>query len=76
MKAHKAIRRLEKISALITDVSDRYTAANPDISAMLQAAQTAVTSASKAIGSEPPTPKKARPSTKKSTAVKKANKKK
>ena len=49
MKANKALKRLAKIEALISDVAERYSSA-PHIREMLQDAQAAVTRSKEALG--------------------------
>ena len=48
MKANKALRRLAKIEALISDVAERYSSA-PHIRKVLQDAKAAVTRAKEAV---------------------------
>jgi hypothetical protein len=49
MKANKALKRLAKIEALMSDVTGRYSASAPHIREVLQAAKTAVTRAKEAV---------------------------
>jgi len=49
MKANKALKRLNKIEALISDVTERYLARAPHIRDVLQDAKAAVTRAKEAV---------------------------
>ena len=49
MKANKALKRLSKIEALISDVTERYSASAPRMREMLQNAKTAVAQAKEAV---------------------------
>ena len=49
MKANKALKRLAKIEALISDVTQRYSAGAPPVRKMLQEAKAAVTRAKEAV---------------------------
>jgi hypothetical protein len=49
MKANKAVKRLAKIEALMSDVTERYSASAPHIREMLQDAKAAVTRAKEAV---------------------------
>jgi predicted nucleic acid-binding Zn-ribbon protein len=49
MKANKAVKRLAKIEALMSDVTERYSARAPHIREMLQDAKAAVTRAKEAL---------------------------
>lgn len=49
MKANKAVKRLAKIEALMSDVTERYSASAPHIREMLQDAKAAVTRAKAAV---------------------------
>jgi hypothetical protein len=49
MKANKALKRLAKIEALMSDVMDRYSASAPGIREMLQDAKASVTRAKEAV---------------------------
>ena len=49
MKTNKALKRLAKIEALMSDVMERYSAGAPDIREMLQDAKAAVTRAKEAV---------------------------
>jgi hypothetical protein len=50
MKATKALKRLAKIEALMTDVTERYSAGAPHIQEALRDANAAVTRAKEAVG--------------------------
>ena len=50
MKAKKALKRLAKIKALISDVTERYSASAPHLRDVLQYAEDAVTRAKEAVG--------------------------
>jgi len=50
MKAKKAVKRLDKIKALISDVAKRYSATAPHLKEVLQYAEAAVTKAREAVG--------------------------
>jgi fatty acid-binding protein DegV len=50
MKANKALKRLTKIKALISDVTERYSASAPHLRDLLQYAEDAVTKAKEAVG--------------------------
>ena len=52
MKANKALKRLTKIKALISDVTKRYSASAPNLRDVLQYAEDAVTRAKEAVGLE------------------------
>lgn len=49
MKATKALKRLAKIEALMSDVMERYSATGPDMREMLRDAKAAVTRAKEAV---------------------------
>ena len=49
MKANKALRRLSKIEALLSDVTERYSASGPHIRELLRDAKAAVIRAKKAV---------------------------
>jgi len=49
MKANKALKRLAKIEALISDLMERYSASAPHIREVLQDAKAAVTRAKEAV---------------------------
>jgi acyl-coenzyme A synthetase/AMP-(fatty) acid ligase len=49
MKTNKALKRLAKIEALMSDVMDRYSASAPHIREVLQDAKAAVTRAKEAV---------------------------
>jgi len=49
MKANKALKRLAKIEALISDVTERYSASAPHIREVLQDAKAAVTRAKESV---------------------------
>ena len=49
MKTKKALKRLAKIEALISDLAKRYSASMPNIREVLQDAKAAVTRAKKAL---------------------------
>jgi hypothetical protein len=86
MKAQKAMKRLAKIEALMSDVTERYSTSAPNIRKALQDAKTAVTRAKNALNSlaasdtakdapvkqSKPTPKVKRKATAKKAAVKRA----
>ena len=50
MKANKALKRLTKIKALISDVTERYSASTPHLRDVLRYAEEAVTKAKEAVG--------------------------
>ncbi len=50
MKANKALKRLAKIEALMSDVAERYSESVPHIREVLQHAKAAVTRAKEAVG--------------------------
>lgn len=50
MKANKALKRLTKIKALMSDVSKRYSASAPTLRDVLQDAEDAVRRAKEAVG--------------------------
>ena len=50
MKANKALKRLAKIEALMSDLTERYSAGAPSIRDLLQNAEVAVTQAKEAVG--------------------------
>src|SRR5258707_14624843 len=50
MKATKALKRLAKIEALMTDVTERYSARAPRLREALEEAKAAVTRAREAVG--------------------------
>jgi adenylate kinase len=49
MKTNKALKRLAKIEALMSDVTERYSASAPHIRELLQSAKAAVTRAKEAV---------------------------
>ena len=49
MKANKALKRLAKIEALMSDVTERYSASGPHIRRVLQDAKEAITQAKEAV---------------------------
>jgi hypothetical protein len=49
MKANKALKRLAKIEALMSDVTERYSASAPHVRELLQDAKAAVTRAKEAV---------------------------
>ena len=49
MKANKALKRLAKIEALISDVTERYSASAPHVRDVLQDAKAAVARAKEAM---------------------------
>ena len=49
MKANKALKRLAKIEALMSDVTERYSASAPNVQEALQDAKAAVTRAKEAV---------------------------
>ena len=62
MKANKALKRLAKIEALMSDVTERYSARGPDTRKLLQDAEAAVVRAKAAVNLEAsPRPAKTRP---------------
>src|SRR5665213_296997 len=50
MKANKALKRLAKIEALMSDVTERYSASAPHLRKVLQDAKAAVARAKEAVG--------------------------
>jgi hypothetical protein len=62
MKANKALKRLAKIEALMSDVTERYSARGPGTRKMLQNAEAAIVRAKAAVNLEAsPRPAKTRP---------------
>jgi hypothetical protein len=59
MKANKALKRLAKIEAWMSDVMERYSASAPDLRKVLQDAKAAVARAKEAVGLQAPSGKKA-----------------
>ena len=59
MKANKALKRLAKIEALISDVTERYSASAPQIREVLQDAKAAVSRAKEAVNLQAASGKKA-----------------
>jgi len=53
MKARKALKRLEKVEALMSDVIERFTASEPSIQEALQDAKTSVDRAKQAVQAQP-----------------------
>jgi hypothetical protein len=53
MKARKALKRLDKIEALMSDVIERFTASDPGIQEALQVAKTSVDRAKQAVQAQP-----------------------
>jgi hypothetical protein len=52
MKANKALKRLDKIEALLSDVTERYSASAPEVREALQDAKAAVARAQNAVSSQ------------------------
>jgi hypothetical protein len=80
MKTNKALKRLAKIEALISDVAGRYSASAPHVRNMLQDVKAAVARAKEAVSlhASSKTPKKSPPiknAAKKAAAKKPAHKK-
>jgi len=77
MKANKALKRLTKIKALLSDVTRRYSANAPNLRDVLQYAEDAVTRAKEAVGLEVSSSSKRHPkvarSAKKAAPAKKKN---
>ncbi len=59
MKANKALKRLAKIEALMSDVTERYSASAPHLRKVLQDAKAAVARAKEAVGLQASSGKKA-----------------
>ncbi|MFN7996026.1 MAG: hypothetical protein U0Q18_20620 [Bryobacteraceae bacterium] len=53
MKARKALKRLEKAEALMSDVIERFTATEPKVQEALQDAKTSVDRAKEAVQAHP-----------------------
>ena len=72
MKANKALKRLAKIEALMSDLTERYSASAPRIRDLLQNAKVAVTQAKEAVGLQASSGTAKNPLRKQSKAVSKA----
>jgi hypothetical protein len=78
MKANKALKRLAKIEALMSDLTERYSASAPHLRKVLQDAKAAVARAKEAVslevssGTKAATPKAGRAAKKATPAQKKA----
>ena len=77
MKANKALKRVGKIEALVSDVARRFSASAPHVSDVLKDLKAAVSRVKEAVSAEVSSrtaKKKAAPAAKKKTAKKKAAK--
>jgi len=73
MKANKALKRLAKIEALMSDLTERYSASSPRIRDVLQNAKAAVTRAKDAVGLQASSGTSKNPPVKHSKAISKAS---
>ena len=73
MKAKKALKRLARIEALISDLAERYSTDAPLIRGVLQNARVAVTRAKEAVGLQAPSGTAKNPPVTQSKAISKAS---
>ena len=72
MKANKALKRLAKIEALMSSVTERYSASAPHIREALEDAKAAITRAKEAVSLQTPSGTAKKPPVKHSEATSKA----